>query len=75
MPVLTIELFLTEGEADRMVCLLAADATANAGGLAAYVEEKVSAARADEAAREARSDDKLRARLAAIRAKAEATCS
>lgn len=72
MSVLSLELNLTDAEADRIVRLLSADWTACHDGLAAYVEGKVNAARAEEAAREARvlTDGRLQKRLAEIRAKA-----
>lgn len=71
MPVLTIELNLTEREADRIVALLYADRESEKG-TAAYVEGKVAAARAVEADREARAltDGRLQKRLAEIRARA-----
>lgn len=73
MPVLTIDLNLTEREADRIVALLYADAHTECG-TAAYVEGKVAAARAVEADREARAlhNSRLMERIAEIRAKAEA---
>lgn len=72
MPVLTIDLHLTDAEADRIVRLLSADWTACHDGLAAYVEGKVTTARAEEAAREARAlhNSRLMERIAEIRAKA-----
>ena len=47
MPVLNIDLHLTEAEADRIVRLLSADWAACHDGLAAYVEGKVMTARAE----------------------------
>lgn len=70
MPVLTLDLTLTEGEADRIAALLHTDREATENGLTAYIEAKVTAARAREAARDAH-HARLAERVAKIRARAE----
>jgi len=70
MPIVTLDLYLTDGEADRIVALLYADREATGNGLTAYIEAKVTAARARGADREAH-HARLIERVAKIRARAE----